>query len=347
MKDGVLVAFRTSRGARVGLGHLRRCLALAGALRGMGAESVFLLDGDVAVAGDEVAAAGFEAARVRPEHDLTDTRQECRARRAAAVVVDSYGVGRLGERYLRGLAEGRGVVAIDDLADRELTVDLVVNGSAGAERLVYRGAPQTRYLLGPRYIPLRPEFAEPPARVFPDGVRRVLITLGGGDEYGLTARLVRWTAKTLGAVGQDVVVGPYFEGTEAVREEARVGAGSVVLHESPQEMRRLMLGADLAICGGGQTTYELAATGTPAIAVRLADNQTINLKGLSEAGTLVWAGDAGDADLESALADALTTLASDRARRAEMSRRGRELVDGQGAERVARAILDVAEERVA
>jgi spore coat polysaccharide biosynthesis predicted glycosyltransferase SpsG len=102
-----------------------------------------------------------------------------------------------------------------------------------------------------------------------------------------------------------------------------------------------MLAADLALCGGGQTTYELAATGTPAIAVRTAENQTVNLNGLSAAGSLIWAGNANDADLESKVTCELATLAGDAVRRAAMSRQGRMLVDGQGAARVTKSILSL------
>ena len=100
-----------------------------------------------------------------------------------------------------------------------------------------------------------------------------------------------------------------------------------------------MLRADLVLCGGGQTTYELAATGTPAVAIRLAANQTQNLAGLNSAQALVWAGDAQDADLETKAKRALVALAGDPARRAALSQRGRALVDGHGSARVARAIL--------
>lgn len=111
-------------------------------------------------------------------------------------------------------------------------------------------------------------------------------------------------------------------------------------------MRGLMLAADLALCGGGQTTYELAATGTPTIAVRTAENQTVNLKGLVTAGSLVWGGDVRDSDLESKVMHELKALADDASRRAVMSRQGRGLVDGQGASRVARTLLELTEARV-
>jgi len=318
------------------MGHVRRCLSLAGALRDLGAQSVFLLDGDAEVF-ELVAAEGFDAIRIPHEHDVEDTVRQCNERRISVIAADSYA---LSTEYFLGIGKiGTTVAVLDDLADRELPVHLVVNGSAGAEQLRYRGGVQTRFLLGPQYILLRPEFAAAPDRTIRDRVERVLVTVGGSDPHGLTVRLMQWIAKTLGAVKQDVVVGPLFQYTDSIRATTQTSTETITLHESPVAMRVLMLNADLALCGGGQTTYELAATGTPAIAIRTAENQTINLKGLSNAGSLAWAGNANDTDLETRVKQELTAVAGDAARRDAMSRKGRAWVDGLGAARVAKAIL--------
>jgi len=340
MTHDVRVAFRTGGGRRIGLGHVRRCLSLAQALRDLGAQCLFLLDGDPEVI-ELAAASRFEAAHIGSENDLEDTIRRCKDHRVDTIVADSYA---LSTSYFHELNKAaRGVAVIDDLADRELPVNLVINGSAGAERLRYRGEPRTAYLLGPQYMLLRPEFVSAPVRTNADPVGRVLITVGGSDPNNLTMRLMRWTAHTLGSVRQDVVAGPLFENPEALKAEAGTLGGSIVLHENRQDMRSLMLASDLALCGGGQTTYELAATGTPAIAIRTAGNQTVNLEGLSAAGSLVWGGDVNDADLEAKITRELKALAGDTSRRAAMSRAGRVLVDGQGAARVARALLDLTE----
>jgi len=335
MTDGPRVAFRTSGGREIGLGHVRRCLSLALALRKRGTHCLFLVEGDPEAC-ELVAAEGFAVMRVRHEDDAGEAVRQCKAHRTGIIVVDSYA---FATSYFLELCEaGLMVAVVDDLADRELPVHLVVNGSAGADRLRYRGGAQTRFLLGPQYMLVRPEFAVVPVRAITDRIERVLITVGGSDPHGLTARLMRWTSDVLGPIAQDVVIGPLFENAEAVQQTAQASPETILLHENPKDMRTLMLRADLALCGGGQTSYELAATGTPSIAVRTADNQTVNLKGLSGSGILVWAGDANDADLESKIAHELKSLAGDAFRRNAMSRKARALVDGQGAGRVAQAL---------
>jgi UDP-2,4-diacetamido-2,4,6-trideoxy-beta-L-altropyranose hydrolase len=338
MKDrpGVII-FRTTAGRQTGYGHLRRCLSLAEAFRQLKTDSVFLLDGEQ-VAVESARSSGFEALLIAPQEESAYTAKLLRKKQPIVIVIDSYGVD---PAYLAELCTTNVHVAvIDDLADRELAVDLVINGSAGAEQLSYQGAPRTRYLLGCRYALLRAEFAEEPKRTIAREVQRVLITAGGADPTNLTPKLVRWVAQTLPGVSLDVVVGPLFDknaldsSDPSLASQAKVG-----IHCNPKDMRALMLGADLAVTGGGQTAYELAATGTPAIAIRMAANQTHNLKGLGSAPALAWAGDADDADLRAKVVRSLMTLASDAGRRAEMSQRGRALVDGQGARRVAEAVL--------
>src|SRR5581483_5550980 len=64
-------------------------------------------------------------------------------------------------------------------------------------------------------------------------VRRVLLTLGGGDPGRLTARLISIIAAVVDAIPVDVVVGPWFAGDAALRALAAGSAGAIVLHDRP------------------------------------------------------------------------------------------------------------------
>lgn len=334
------VALRTEAAMHIGFGHVRRCLSLATALRVMGVESVFLLDADDALV-DLVEGSGFEASRIEAGNDPLETVRYCHRYGIGAVVVDSYSF--RSDQFLELVKAGIVVTAIDDLADRELSVHLVVNGSAGAAQLAYRGMPRTRYLLGPDYVLLRPEFAETVSRVVSPQVKRILITVGGSDPYGLTWQLVQWVSEVAETISMDVVIGPMFSDSQPDGYTSRHVLERVGLHRNPGCIRDLMLASDLAICGGGQTTYELAATGTPAIAIRVADNQTGNLAALELAGVLVWAGDGMQSDLKDRVTEALTRTLQDPVQRTSLSEHGRRLVDGRGALRVASAIAALVE----
>src|SRR2546422_523168 len=139
--SGVMsVVFVTEASPEVGLGHLRRCQALATALRRRGTSSRFLVEGEASVTGPEVVPLGWTRDPALACAAVAESRDD-------AVIVDSYRA--TPELFERLRAVAGCVVAIDDVADRRLPAHLVVNGSFGATRLWYRGAPDTRFLLGP------------------------------------------------------------------------------------------------------------------------------------------------------------------------------------------------------
>ena len=85
---------------------------------------------------------------------------------AALVVGDHYGLGADWFAGMRGRVPGAALMAIDDLADRPLPVDLVLNQNLGASAEAYASLvpPGARILAGPAYALLRPEFALARAR---------------------------------------------------------------------------------------------------------------------------------------------------------------------------------------
>jgi UDP-2,4-diacetamido-2,4,6-trideoxy-beta-L-altropyranose hydrolase len=288
----------TEGGRAVGFGHIRRCLTLAEALRDAGVEVSFRVAGDDA-ARAVVQAAGFATGEGAPE----------------AFIFDSYNID---ETMLRGV---RNTLVIDDLANRPLPADLLVNTAPGIEQRDYAGLTDAKLLLGPRYALLRREFRDVPPRTIRPHVQRVMVTLGGGDPGSLLTEVVQSCRAVFPDAAVDVVVGPLA--TTAIEP----GEGVTILRQP--NMRELMLNADIAVSAGGQTLFELAATGLPAAVIATADNQLRNIAGFEAAGTVVAVSEIGslrDQDVREA-----------------MSNRGRALVDGLGAERVAAAILEMLE----
>lgn len=308
------MAVLTEAGASVGLGHLRRTQALASALGARAATVRFLVAGTQAA--DEPGADMVWRPWTRAPRIALETLD---AWAPDAVVVDTYAVR---DEFLDVLRRRVAcVVAIDDLADRRLPAHLVVNGAGHAATLAYRAAPDTVFLLGPRYALLDPAFAAEPRHRAPAPVRRVLVSLGGAAPATAVEQAVDAVASVLADAVVDLALGPFAAAPrlQHPRVEARRGLRS---------LRPLMLEADLAVTGAGMTLYECLATGTPVVALALADNQRPNLAHLGAAAGLVVAG-------EPSLPAAVAALAADGPRRAALSVRGRQVVDGAGAARVA------------
>jgi UDP-2,4-diacetamido-2,4,6-trideoxy-beta-L-altropyranose hydrolase len=316
------VVFVTDAGGEAGLGHFKRCAALARALaaHGVAAEALVCSPADVGLAA------------VAP--DLTLTRLDwwgaprrvldgVAGRQPDAFVVDSYHAdGPLFETLRREAP----VVAIDDLADRPLPVDAIVNGAWYAERLAYRTPAEALVLAGVRYALLDPAFGVAPAPRRHTCVERVLVTLGGATPASDVAAVASTVRTALPGAALDVAVG-----VVAVDLPPQPG---VTVHRAVPSLRPLLVAADLAVTAAGMTLYECLATATPTVALCVADNQRPNFAQLGAAGVIA------PADLPS-LARTVAHVAADPALRERLATEGRRAVDGLGAQRVADVVLRV------
>jgi spore coat polysaccharide biosynthesis predicted glycosyltransferase SpsG len=156
----------------------------------------------------------------------------------------------------------------------------------------------------------------------------VLVTVGGSDLADIFADVLDITVSITEEATVNAVVGPYFEPPTDAPD-------GVVFHNEPSEIHELMWEADLAVSGGGQTLYELAVCGTPAVALTLGDDQIRNIAGFKKANVCLSAGRPADPEFEDILSDHLTTLYQDCDQRREMQMNGTSLVDGDGVLRVA------------
>jgi spore coat polysaccharide biosynthesis predicted glycosyltransferase SpsG len=328
------VAFVTEGAADVGLGHVSRCLALARALEGEGARATFLVPPEPGVAALLADRPVEVATRPWPTHP-GDAIETLSTAAPDVVVVDSYKASP--EFFRRLLALGAPVVAVDDIADRPLPVDVVVNGGVAAESLPYPRDAGTVLLLGSRYALLDPGYADLPARPAPARVSRVLVTLGGGSCVEDLSAAIGAADAVVSAGTIDVAAGPFA--ASELDAAARSARNRVRIHRGRFGLRSLILEADLAVCGAGMTLYELSAAGTPAVIVCMADNQEPNAAGFADGGAARLAGRAGAPGLAAAIERELHRLAGDAAARAAVVARARALVDGRGAIRVAEHLL--------
>lgn len=323
-------AFCTTYGPAIGMGHLRRCLTLAQELTRQSASCTFLLTGDP----EGVSWARTNGFAAKPtDGALASSLSALRELPSSVVVVDDY---EFKAPDFARLRPHHTLAVIDDLADRRLDADLVLNGNMNAASLTYRAPSDCRMLLGPRYALLRPSFRGLPRRKATARVRSVLLTLGGADPASLTVDVARLLLSGLPDTRLDVVLGPLFGDTSDLLTIIRgsVRGNEVQLHHAPDDLAPLMTDADLAVSAGGQTTYELAAAGVPTVALCLAENQRGSLTAMSLVPTLLEA----TAD---ELMPAVIRLVADLPLRQKMCDAAQALVDGQGAVRAAQALIEL------
>jgi UDP-2,4-diacetamido-2,4,6-trideoxy-beta-L-altropyranose hydrolase len=260
------------------------------------------------------------------------------------LVVDHYALDARWESALRPVT--RRIMVIDDLADRAHDCDLLLDQNLYPDmenryrRLVPEGC---RLYVGPRFALLRAEFAGAACvpRARSDVVRRVLVCFGGVDVGNATLKALLALEAT-GCVGfrVDVVIGatnPHRGELERycdLRPQLRI-------HVQPGNLAQLMSAADLAIGGGGVTTWERCAVGLPAIVWPIARNQRDVIDAAAEYGAL-HAPEPSAVESVDQLSRHIAALLGSPALRRLISTRAASLCDGRGTRRIADALIPAA-----
>lgn len=315
------ILFRVDAYPEIGNGHLMRCLALAEALRVRGGEVVFVSRIEPEHLREKVVRAGFGI--VDAPGSMGDLPLP-----ADWVVLDGYKFGLSEQREIKAL--GARLMLIDDMdLQEEYCADLVLNQNSCD--VGYPGA--SRVLLGPSFALLRPGFQDAARR--PPGAREarnILMTLGGGAAPGVAQVLLA----ALRVCPRDMHV--RVLGARPQAPLARAGLTMEYL-DYADDMPLQMAWADLALCAGGSTCWELACMGVPALITVLSRNQEKVAEQIADGGCGVSLG--WHAQLTNAAAvDALGSLLGAPERLEQMRHNGPVLVDGLGAPRVVQVLLE-------
>ena len=341
------LAFRVDAGTVSGTGHAMRCLALAEAWKDRGNEAVFLMADSLPAFDDRLKQEGMRSVKIasRPG-TVEDARESARAAKSSTsqwIVLDGYHFDAAYQETLK--AAGLSVLALDDYGHAsKYAADIVLNQNLHARATLYRDrASTTRLLLGPRYALLRREFRKHPHSRLGDRtprpkVEEILLTVGGVNRDRVTSVLLRGLGKVDGrSFKVTIVPGMGQEASSDLETVAKEVKLQVRIIGDARNMADLMAKADLALAGAGTTVWELAYMGVPSVLAVLADNQR------DVAESLDWKGLArnlgpSEALTPEAVAQAVRPLLDDPTRRAEIAKRARELVDGDGVDRVLREL---------
>lgn len=342
----VLIVLVCNAGANFGFGHLMRCRALAAALNKAGEQCMILgphssyrEDADSGLFAEWVAIEEW----LSPEHEAARLLAIAARAGAHVAVIDDY---RADNDYQKVLHNAEFYwLQFDTSIDGPRYPKVLVNPSPGVRAEDYYEVMADRdtvFLFGPEFAILRSEF--PPEFGAPesDDALRVLLTFGAGDDRGAAifalAKLIETTRCDVSFV---LVSGEHNpQNDRLIRWVEEHGDGRVLLLVNPSSIASAYAGCDLAIMSGGTSIYEAAACGIPMLLLTIADNQVRQAKAWADTGAALYVGRYGEVHVEK-LADMANALIVSRLRRAEMSRIGRSLVDGLGAARVARSVLQL------
>ena len=361
------IAFRADASNKIGSGHVMRCLALADELRRAGHQCLFVCREHTGNLGKLITDKGYilvllpslrdEVTRsansrlkqydewlgVPWDEDARQTKEAVARYDLDWLVVDHYALDAKWERAIYDTCKK--VMVIDDLANRSHECDLLLDQNLGRSEDHSQSLVPVRCLslVGPRFALLRPEFAslrrqslERRARPV---LKRILISLGGGDQANVTAQLLDGlSVSALPTTTElDIVMGASAPFLEEIRSKAEALPFAATVSVNVTDMAERMHLADLSIGAAGGTSWERCCMGVPSIIVVLAENQRAGAEALVAANTALCL---DGNDIAAELAERIGQLIPNTERITSLSLNAAQVCDGKGAIRVANLLAE-------
>lgn len=331
------ILFRADASPAIGFGHVARLCALIEEADAQGFESVAMFGGDASAI--RAWAADRKLTVDLRDWSTTAMIQALEHPRVRALVVDGPA---LATTLLPKVPPRVRGVMIDDLGKSGLAVSTVVNHNIHAPGLAATYPKAIQRLLGRTFLMLRRDirrYLRGSCHPSNHGRLRVVITYGGADPVGATAR-------TLALVPPDrplelvVIAGPGFRDDDALHAAigtATAAGHTVDVHRSPPDPGGLFVSADAAICSAGGTLGELAFLGCPALAYAIVPDQVAPARQQVRDGLIAGGRTFGDLADDIVRADMLAFLTDDAGRLAQRQR-ALATADADGPRRVIEAI---------
>lgn len=335
---------RADVGPTVGTGHVMRTAALGRAFSKMGGKVTMACAPSLPnLLKHRLERQGIAVHSLEAKSKMDDailTRQLAENLMADWIVVDGYEFDDQFQQVLKlSLAN---LMVIDDFQHgTHRYADLILNQNIYSDGSEYSSDTSRELFCGCDFALLRSEFEniKPNPRT-PKLAKRILLTFGGADERNVTATALTALCKVTDSkkLDVDVVVGACNTHYPEIKELARNLPFTVRIHRNVDRISTLMSQCDLAITAGGSTCYELARCGVPSIVVSTAENQRAVAEGFHEKDAMRWVGDSHSLTTER-LINVIDELMHGSDLRRQMARQASSLVDGLGADRMARRLI--------
>lgn len=332
------VGIRVDANPVIATGHIMRTTAVAGCLKTMGHEVLFICADEGCV--PFLQGKDLQYIILNRKWDDYDGETEImvgiiKEYGIESLLVDSY---YITPGYMQEICKHVKVTYFDELYLKGYGCQQVINGFI--EPPDYSGD-YPKAFAGPGYAPLREEFWDIPPKTINEKLGTLLVTSGGTDTYHFCKRFMEhFLAKeefsdikvilVLGrlSVDKDELVAKYSNNPR------------VELYVATNKMCELMERADYAVTAGGTTLYEIAAVGVCASSFAMADNQVDITRLFDERGLVSFAGDLRY-EMDEAINKICCQIEASKPMevRTKQAQKLQAVVDGQGSRRIAEILV--------
>ncbi len=338
-----LCVFRVDSSLQIGTGHVVRTLVLAEVLRKKGCSILFITRVDEGNVVSMIREEGYpveqlpSASPFNEEDDFIETQKiiSKQSQKPDWVIVDHYGISITWEKKTRDFSSN--ILVMDDLENRQHDCDVLLDPNLKKDfHLAYTSLIPARChkLIGPTFALLKKEFKEERQKLKKnfEGIKNVLVFFGGIDK-NFDAKNAIIALKDLSYLNINIVIGKSNPHLEEIKNYQKI-APHIKIHFNPPSLSKLMAAADIYVGGGGSVTWERCCLGLPSIVIAVATNQKATAELMAAKEYIYYLGSAESVS-SFKIRKTFDDLVMNPQKCESLSIRSSELVDGDGAERVA------------
>jgi UDP-2,4-diacetamido-2,4,6-trideoxy-beta-L-altropyranose hydrolase len=316
----------TEGGGDIGYGHFTRCTAISQAI----GESACLILNSTSmfpVSGPQIKYANW----IKDPYKILDLNGGVWPN---LILIDSYLADKNSISFFLRTSVNF-LAVIDDYNRMVYPCNLIINPSVMGPNYLHQKA---SIINGPDYIILRKDIQTTTPKNIHNELKNLLITFGGGDHTSLIISLF----PMLSELNLTIYILTGDDKRAADLQSKFQKSNFIFLgYLNPSELSTLFLMTDLAISAGGQTLNELAFLGVPFISIETGSDQHWNIEGYIQARVTVGHFYGDDPFLPKLLKEAIEHM-KNITLRFEASKLSRSIIDGKGAERIAKLLIHYA-----
>lgn len=153
-------------------------------------------------------------------------------------------------------------------------LDLLINWDIDAKTLYkIKEHSKTKFLLGPQYVILPKELYRIKKKNNIDKPKKLLIAMGGADEFNLTQKIISVILKNKLDLTTTIVIGAGYEYLSSLQETLKRSTMKCNIKQNITNMTEEYINCDIAIGAGGLTASELIASKVSTILIATYQHQ--------------------------------------------------------------------------
>lgn len=332
------IIFRCEASNSLGMGHLSRCMSIAEELKSLYLFDVYFL----------IKTGGETKKYINNEYKIIEFDSFEKYLNIIKNLNEEYGIDILffdiqedfSKNYLLNVKKNILLATIDDPYEKRNFVDLAFYPPVLDLKNISRKDFTGKLFEGWQWIPLKNHFKKKLHKINSDSRQKtLLITMGGSDAKNLTPRILHIINKLEEKLNILIVIGKAFANNKEILAALKNFRHNYLIYNSPENMAEIMHRSDAAVSTYGNTSFELAACGVPAILFCHNEEQLLSVQMFKQNGTAFIGGLTGEFE-DNKVTEQLMELLHNHDLYRKMSANGLNLIDTQGAARIAGVIND-------